>query len=137
MLSDNRDSELWQLTNSQFGGANHAGNGIMDIGEDTHKNLNNKNSIGIEVQADTIFDVSPIQYETLVYWFTQMLIDSGKIKPGLSAEEINRIVDKTVIGHGKNNLGANTSGLEFGYKFTRPMIGAISEFAYQAVNAQN
>ena len=143
MLSDDPDSaddpdlELWQLTDSQFGGANHAGRGIMDKGKDTHKNLNNKNSIGIEVQADTIFDVSPKQYEKLVYWCTQMLIDSGKIKPGLSAEDIYQIVDKTVIGHGKNNLGDNTSGLEFGYKFTRPMIGAISEFAYQAVNAKD
>ena len=143
MLSDDPDSaddpdlELWQLTDSQFGGANHAGNGIMDKGKDTHEGLNNGNSIGIEVQADTIFDVSPKQYEKLVYWCTQMLIDSGKIKPGLSAEDIYQIVDKTVIGHGKNNLGDNTSGLEFGYKFTRPMIGAISEFAYQAVNAKD
>jgi hypothetical protein len=66
-----------------------------------------------------------------------MLIDSGKIKPRLSAEDIYQIVDKTVIGHGKNNLGANTSGWELGFKYTRPMIAAISQFAYQAVNAQN
>ena len=137
ILSDNEDSELWQLTDGQFGGANHAGNGIMDIGENTHTKLNNQNSIGIEVQADTIFDVSPEQYETLVYWITKMLIDSGKIEPDMSAEEINQIVDATVIGHGKNNKGPNTSGYEFGYKYTRPMIEAISQFAYQAVNTKD
>ncbi len=127
LLSDNPEGELWQLTKGQFDKGNHT-IGVADEGNRTHPDVSNNNSVGIEVQADSIFNVTETQFEKLVYWSTKMLLDSGLVKEGMNRKEVNEIVDKTIIGHGKNN------GYEFGYKYTRPLISAISQFIYISVN---
>lgn len=128
LLSDNPEQELWQLTESVFGGTNHVGNGIMDPkGKETHPDVNNKNSSGIEVQADSIYDVSDVQFMTMVYWGIAMLSEAKLIKQGMSREEVNAAIDNAVIGHGKNG------GYEFGYQYTRPLISAMQQFAFIAV----
>lgn len=130
LLSDNADGEMWQLSESPFSRTAHVGNGgIHDPeGAKTHPGVRNSNSIGLEVQADTIYDVNSKQFESIVYWATNMLFASGKVSKGMSRDKINKVVDDTVIGHGKNN------GLEFGYKYTRPIIQAIQQFVYIAIN---
>jgi flagellum-specific peptidoglycan hydrolase FlgJ len=142
LLSDNGTPDLWQLTEDEFGVTNHVGTNIRDLGHNSHKNVNNYNAIGIEVQADSILDVSPQQYETLIYWATKLLIDAGKIHPGMSESVVHQIVDKMVIGHGKeapneDDKAYSYEGYEFGYKYTRPIIDAISQFAYAAVNQED
>lgn len=130
LLSDNSpEGELWQVTEGQFGATNHAGYGIQDEGVNTHPDVGNSNSVGIEVQANTIYDVSSLQFELLLYWTTKMLFDSGKLSQGMDRQEVNDIVNQVVIGHGKTN------GLEFGYKYTRPMIQALQQFVFIAVQA--
>lgn len=130
LLSDNPDGELWQLTEGCFGATNHVGNGIQDEGRETHPGVGNSNAVGIEVQADTIFDVSAKQHETLVYWATDLLFESGKLRPGMDRQQVDRIIDTTVIGHGK------AGGLEYGYKYSRPFIEALQQFAFIAVQTE-
>lgn len=127
LLSDNDSGDLWRLTRGEFGASNHVGHGIQDEGAETHPDVGNSNAVGIEVQANTIYDVTSKQFEMLVYWCTKMLLDSGIVQEGMLREDVDKIIDDTVIGHGK------AEGLEFGYKYTRPLIAAIQQFVYIAV----
>lgn len=127
LLSDNDAGDLWRVTRGKFGASNHVGHGIQDEGAETHPDVGNSNAVGIEVQANTIYDVSSKQFELLVYWCTKMLLDSGIVQEGMLREDVDKIIDQTVIGHGKTN------GLEFGYKYTRPLIAAIQQFVFIAV----
>lgn len=126
-MSD-KQGETWQLTETPIEQAMHAASGVMDEGAQTHPDLDNKNSVGLEVQADSIYDVTSSQFENMVYWATHMLLSSQKVQKGMLREEVDRIVDQMVIGHGKNE------GREFGYSHTRPIIDAVQQFVYVAVN---
>lgn len=128
-LSDNPDGELWQLTVHPFDQSMHAYSGVQDSGKDTHPGLNNTNSIGIEVQANSIYDVKEVQFKKLIEWTTAMLFESGKIDDGMDRAQINKIIEATVVGHGKNN------GLEFGVKYAKPLIMALQQFVYIAIEA--
>lgn len=130
LLSDNDDGDLWRVTPGEFGGTNHVGHGIQDDkGSETHPDVGNSNAIGLEVQADTVYDVSARQFELMVYWCSKMLLDSGVLPRDIAREEADKIVERAVIGHGK------AEGLEFGYKYTRPLIQAIQQFVFVAIRA--
>lgn len=128
-MSDNDPTDIWQLTSTEFGRANHAGHGVQDAGAETHPGLDNDNSVGIEVQANSVYDVKPQQYTALLYWTTQKLFNSGKIRQGMERSEADAIVEQVVIGHGKN------SGVEFGVKYTKPLVQALQQFVFIAVQA--
>lgn len=129
LLSDNDDGELWQLTPHPFSRTLHVGNGIADEGKNTHGGVGNDTAIGIEVQADSIYDVTPTQLKQLLLFTTDRLFAAGILKEGMTRDEVNAVVDASVIGHGKND------GIEFGYRYSRPLIQALQQFAFIAIRA--
>ncbi len=114
MMSDNNPSEIWQLTRDPATKAGHIRNGVIDGGKKGREDAGNGNTIGIEVQADSIYDVSAEQFKHLILWTTKMLFDQGLIEDGMLRAESDRAIEHSVIGHGKN------SGLEFGIKLQKP-----------------
>lgn len=126
LLDDKYDNAVWRLTKRPFSKTWHAGRGIMDDASATH-NVNNSNSIGIEVQADSAYDVQPGQIENLLYFTTKMLIESGKIKKGMTRKAVNNVIEDVVVGHGK------TGGAEFGQRITGPLKQILGQLAYIAV----
>ncbi len=126
MMTDDDNAMVFQCSPTKFeSGANHIIR-IEDEGEEG-RDANNKNSIGIEVQADTVYSITESQFKNLTYWAADILIESGKVNKEMSDSEIDEIVDYTVIGHGKTSPGEKESGLEFGYKYSRPFINALQQ----------
>jgi hypothetical protein len=122
------DGETWQLVENMFDRTWHVGTGIQDPdARISNPGVDNDNAVGIEVQADSIGNVSVDQFESLIYWTAIMLLESGIIKEGMTREEVNEAVESSVVGHGKNE------GLEFGSKYTRPMIQALQQFMFMAI----
>lgn len=130
MMSDNPEGDLWQLVKNPFGRTLHAGSGIQDEGATSHPGVGNSNSIGIEVQANSIYDVSSQQFKLLTYFTTQKLFEMGKLKAGMTREQSDKAIEASVVGHGKNN------GLEFGVKYASPLIQALQQFAFIAIQAR-
>ena len=126
LLDDKYDNAVWRLTKRPFSKTWHAANGVMDDASATH-NVNNSNSIGIEVQADSAYDVQPGQIENLLYFTTKILIESGKIKKGMTRKAVNNVIEDVVVGHGK------TGGAEFGQRITSPLKQILGQLAYIAV----
>lgn len=123
-----QEGEVWQLGDHPFAKTWHAGNGVQDpLDRASHPGVNNKNAIGVEVQADSVFDVSEEQFRSLMYWTTSMLFEAQIVRKGMTREEIDAAVDTAVVGHGKNG------GLEFGRKYTQPLKEALKQFVFMVV----
>ena len=123
-----QEGEVWQLGDHPFAKTWHAGNGVQDpLDRASHPDVNNKNAIGVEVQADSVFDVSEEQFRSLMYWTTSMLFEAQIVRKGMTREEIDAAVDTAVVGHGKNG------GLEFGRKYTQPLKEALKQFVFMVV----
>lgn len=125
------NNEVWLLTRKLFTRALHAGRGIQDSGSQEFPGLNNEGTIGIEVQADSIYNVEPSQFRDMVYTVVEILAESGKIQQGMSQQAIDQIVQSSVVGHGKNQSKFESgSGLEFGWAYREPIIDMISKLAF-------
>jgi hypothetical protein len=128
LMSDNDPIDVWQVAPTKSGNAAwHIASGIKDSGKKGRENASNLNSVGIEVQANNIYNVKEEQFEILVYWAADLLIDSGKINKEMSDAEIDEVVNKMVIGHGQNAEQGEDSGLEFGYDYVKPIQDAIKQ----------
>jgi|GEM_PF-4512660 len=130
------DGRVLQLTEKPFAKALHAGRGIMDEGRSSFPKVNNNNSIGIETQAGTIYDVTPLEFKQDMYLIVDLAIKGGKIKQGMSANEIRSVLDRLVVGHGKNDSKFNNSGVEFGWKYRNPLLDASAALAAKYFNAK-
>lgn len=129
LMSDNIPVDVWQISPTKSSSqAWHIANGVMDSGRIGRENVSNRNSVGIEVQANDIFDVKTEQYEAILYWAADLLIESGKVNKEMSDAEIDEIINRMVIGHGQNLEEADDdSGLEFGYDYVRPIQDALKQ----------
>lgn len=124
-------NEVWVLTRKLFARALHAGSGIQDSGSQEFPGLNNEGTIGIEVQADSIYDVESSQFRDMAYTVVEVLLQSKKIQDKMSQQEIKEVVQASVIGHGKNHSKFEPgSGLEFGWAYRTPIIDMISKLAF-------
>lgn len=122
------DGETWQLVEDRFDRTWHVGTGIQDSQASiSHPGVDNDNAIGIEVQADSVGNVSAQQFENLIYWTAVMLLEAGIVREGMTREEVNEAIESSVVGHGKN------SGLEFGSKYTKPIKQALQQFMFMAI----
>lgn len=128
LMSDNDPVDVWQVAPTKSGNqAWHIASGIKDSGRKGRENASNRNSVGIEVQANNIYNVKEEQFEILVYWAADLLIDSGKVNKEMANAEIDEVVNKMVIGHGQNVEDGEDSGLEFGYDYVKPIQDAIKQ----------
>lgn len=129
LVGDN--GEVWRLSEKQFSKALHAGSGIQDEGAKYFRDVDNENSIGLEVQADTIYDVTELEFENLIYLTVESLSDAKVITSAMTEDEIRSAVDEAVVGHGKNDSKFNNSGVEFGWKYRVPLVQAVQELAVE------
>jgi flagellum-specific peptidoglycan hydrolase FlgJ len=120
--------EVWQLGRHPFSKTWHAGNGVQDpLDRASHPNINNNNSLGVEVQADSVFDVSKEQFQSLIYLTASMLFKAQIVREGMTRKEVDAAIDTAVVGHGKNG------GLEFGQRYTMPLKQALKQFVFMVV----
>jgi len=131
VLGDN--GQVWQLTERPFERTLSVGTGIKDEGKESFPHVSNENTVAIEVQADTVYDATATEYKELIYWTADMLLLSGKVTPKMSEAQINKVVMSSEVGHGKDMSRFNHSGLEFGWRYTRPLVAALQQFMVQAV----
>lgn len=128
MLGGNtEDGDLWQLSKNPATMTGSVRAGIQDEGARGRENVGNRNTIAIEVQADSIYQVSTAQFEKIILWATQQLLEQGIIDDGITREKSDEIINHALIGHGKN------SGIEFGYRYTRPLVQAVQQFVFIAI----
>lgn len=121
--------KVWQLAKNPATKAGHIRDGIQDDGSAGREDADNNTTIGIEVQVDSIYDVEEGQIRELVLWTTDQLLTQKIVSKGMTREQTDDIIKQRVVGHGKNG------GLEFGQKYSWPIVQAIQQYVFAAVQA--
>ncbi len=130
MLPDEKHGgKAWQLSKNPGTRADHIKYGIMDEASAGREDADNSNTIGIEVQADNIYDVEEGQIRELVLWTTNQLLAQKLVTKGMTREQTDDIIKQRVAGHGKN------SGVEFGQRYSWPIVQAVQQYVFAAVQA--
>lgn len=121
--------KVWQLAKNPATKAGHIRDGIMDDASAGREDVGNGNTIGIEIQADSIYDVEEGQFRELILWTTHQLLTQDIVRKGMTREQTDDIIKQKVVGHGKNG------GLEFGQKYSWPIVQAVQQYVFAAVQA--
>lgn len=141
LVGDN--GEVWKVTGYDKKTI-HAGSGAVDDAKEHGFGkyvVDNENSVGIEVQLDTIYDDDEaedyegevpkwVQFQNLIMTTVHIAVAEGIVNDSMTEGEIRAAINEAVVGHGKNPSKFNPgSGVEFGWKYREPLLQMAQELA--------